>query len=276
MAEDVGKRVRLSRLFSENGRAFCLAFDHGLQLGLIPGIEEPQRIIADAVEVGVDGMILTPGLMRRWGHLLQGKQAPVVIMRVDQTTMWRGAERLGYADGHTRLLASVEDAVAMGADAVITYLFVGHNDPALEDRNFEICAEVNTAARRFGILHVMESMAARGGLATETDTDAIAMHTRIAGEFGADIIKTDWPETASRFPAIARAAQAPILVAGGARTHSDADVLKLVAEIMANGAAGVLFGRNIFQSADPKQLMLAIRRIVHEGADLDTEVRLVA
>lgn len=70
MRESLGTLLRRSRLFARNGRAFCLAFDHGGQLGLIPGIEDPRAMIAQALDAGVDGIILTPGLMRRHGAML--------------------------------------------------------------------------------------------------------------------------------------------------------------------------------------------------------------
>ncbi len=51
----------------------------------------------------------------------------------------------------------------------------------------------------------------------------------------------------------------------GTATYTDADVLKLVSEIMASGSLEVLFGDDTSKLSDPKRLMHAIRRIVHEG-----------
>ena len=172
-----------------------------------------------------------------------------MILRLDQTTMWRQGTPLAYRDGATRLVASVADAVALGADAVITYLFFGHADPALESGSFEDCAAVNAAARAAGMPHIIETMAARGGLAADVFApDLIAWHTRIGAEMGADIIKTDWPGSAEALRAITASLPVPVLVAGGARDGTDAGVLRFVAEVMAGGAAGILFGRQILQA----------------------------
>ena len=86
---------------------------------------------------GVDAVIVNPGMLVRHGHRFAG--GPAVILRIDQTTMWRHGTETGYADTHNRLVASVEEAVQMGAEAVITYLFTCNNRPEEETRSFEIC-----------------------------------------------------------------------------------------------------------------------------------------
>jgi DhnA family fructose-bisphosphate aldolase class Ia len=217
-------------------------------------------------EAGVDGVILSPGAARRLGPAMARRRGPALILRLDQTTMWREGTPLAYRDGATRLIASVEDAVTLGADAVITYLFVGHNDPALETRAFEDNAAVNRAARAMGMPHIIETMAARGALAGNPFArEPVALHTRIGAELGADVIKTDWPGSAAGLRDITADVPVPVLLAGGPRQESDRGTLGLVAEIMAAGAAGILFGRAIFQARDPLAMMQACRAIIHDG-----------
>lgn len=62
MLGSVGKAARLARLMAgPERRAACLAFDHGAQLGPIPGVEDAASVIAAAVEAKMDGIILSPG-----------------------------------------------------------------------------------------------------------------------------------------------------------------------------------------------------------------------
>ncbi len=265
----IGKARRLSRLIRpENGRSLCFAFDHGMQLGLIPGLSDPPAMIGAAAREGFDGIILTPGLVSRYGDLLHGRNPPAIIMRVDQTTMWRVGSRHGYRAGHTRRALSVEQAVAMGADAVITYLFMAHHEPELENVSFEICADVAQEARRLGIVHVVEPMAAREGLAEPSDPEVLKMHTRIAAKLGADVVKTDWSGDAGSFGEVVEAALAPVVVAGGAAAGDDEGTLAFAQAVLDSGAAGILFGRHIFQASAPPQLMHALKLLVHEGASL--------
>ncbi|HXP96415.1 MAG TPA: fructose-bisphosphate aldolase [Telmatospirillum sp.] len=267
MLATVGKQRHLSRLINpETGRGFCIAFDHALQLGPTAGLLHPEETLQCMTEAGVDAVILPLGSAMRFGATLARKQGPALILRLDQTTMWREGTPLAYPDGHTRLVASVEDAVALGAEAVITYLFVAPNDPDLETRSFEDCAEVNRAARQFGIVHIIETMGARRGLAEDVfDPEFVAFHARIGIEMGADIIKTDWPGSAQGLRPITESSPVPVLIAGGSSRGSDLGVLELVAEVMAGGAAGILFGRAIFQAKNPLAVMTACRRIIHDG-----------
>jgi DhnA family fructose-bisphosphate aldolase class Ia len=267
MLATVGKQRHLSRLIHpETGRGFCIAFDHALQLGPTAGLLHPEETLQCMTEAGVDAVILPLGSAMRYGATLARKRGPALILRLDQTTMWREGSPLAYPDGHTRLVASVEDAVALGAEAVITYLFVAPNDPDLETRSFEDCARVNAATRQFGIVHIIETMGARHGLARDVfDPEFVAFHARIGIEMGADIIKTDWPGSAQGLRPITDASPVPVLIAGGSSRGSDLGVLELVADVMAGGAAGILFGRAIFQAKNPLAVMKACRRIIHDG-----------
>jgi len=168
------------------------------------------------------------------------------------------------------LIASVADAVSLGADAVITYLFFGHSDPALESKSFEDCAAVNARARAVGMPHIIETMGARGGLAQNVfDPKFIASHTRVGAEMGADIIKTDWPGSAAALSDITATLPVPVLMAGGPRQDSDIGTLRLVAQVMQGGAAGTLFGRQIFEAGNPLAVMKACRAIIHGGASVE-------
>lgn len=277
MPGSVGKQRRLSRLINpQNGKGFCIAFDHALQLGPCPGLLNPAESLAQMGEAGVDAVILPLGSALRYGPDLARRNGPALILRLDQTTMWREGSMLAYPDGHTRLVATVEDAVALGAEAVITYLFFAPRDPALETRSFEDNALVNSQARRLGIVHIVETMGARGGLAQDVHDPAfVAFHSRIGVELGADVIKTDWPGSAAGLRQAIESLPVPVLIAGGGSRGSDLGVLDLVAEVMAGGAAGILFGRAIFQAKNPLAVMTACRLIIHENRTAEQAARLV-
>lgn len=272
MSMTSGKPLRLSRLFSHtDSRAVVLALDHGLQLGPIPGTVDLRAVVSLAVEAGLDGIILGPGALARSQDLLAGRNRPAIIMRLDQTTMWRLGGRFSQDQGQTRMIAGVEDALQLGADAILTYLFTCHRDPALETRSVEMVGQIANAARTWGMPLVVEPMAAREGrLATPFDGETIAMNTRIAVEMGADAIKADWTANAADFRQVVRGAvDVPVLVAGGARMESDLDTLALVRDLLSAGARGVMFGRSLFQSPQPLTLMKLVRAMVHDKLDYE-------
>jgi len=263
-----GKALRTAAFLNPaSGRSFSIALDHGMQLGPVPGLVESRPVIAAAVEHGIEGLLLTPGQMMRNADLLAVRGRPAIMLRVDQTTMWRvGAER-GYAEGHTRLVSSVEDAVRLGAEAVITFLFTCHNDPALENRSVEICGSMAERCRALGLAFVVEPMAARSGmLENPFDAAAIAMNCRIAAELGADLLKTDWSGDTKSFRQVVQGVDVPVLMAGGPSGGDDKKAKAMVAEMLSAGARGLVFGRTLFQAKNPKRMMKELQKLVHETA----------
>ncbi len=260
----IGKARRMSRLFRKgSGRMLCLPIDHGLMVGPVAGVADPGPLLDIAVSAGVDALIVSPGMLRR--HYKRFEGGPAVILRVDQTTMWRTGSATGYKDTHTRQILTVEEAVEMGAEAVITYLFTCNKDPAEETACFRICADVARDARRFGLVHVIEAMAANGGFAHADDPDIVALNCRMAGELGADVIKTDWCG-AEGFALVASGSLAPVAVAGGAAQGDETALFHFAAEAIESGASGLIFGRNVFQRDDAGRVLRHLGALVHGGA----------
>ena len=82
-------------------------------------------------------------------------------------------------------------------------------------------------------------MSAHGGCARHDDPDIIALNCRMAGELGADIIKTDWCTDTARFSAIATQSLAPIALAGGPAKAGVQDVATYARAAIAAGATPV-------------------------------------
>ena len=74
---------------------------------------------------------------------------------------------------------------------------------------------------------------------------------RQAVELGADVIKCDPTDELADFARVIQvAAPRPVLVRGGGRVPED-EMLRAPRELMRRGAAGIVYGRNVIQHADP-------------------------
>ncbi|CAG0947810.1 fructose-bisphosphate aldolase, class I [Anaerolineae bacterium] len=261
-----GKKIRLGRVLDpRTQKSVAVAFDHGLSSGPIAGCIKPQETIAKLVEGGADAILVSPGVARLCADFFVGKSAPALILRLDWTNMFRPGDRLGYKEGRTALIGAVEDAIRFGADAVLTFMFVGYEDPGIEAAEVEKNAMLSRACEAAGIPHIIEPMA-RGLLANSKrfDAELIRMHVRNAAEIGADAIKTDYSGQKESFASVVEGCPVPILIAGGPKAESTEASLEMVEGAMRAGAVGVLFGRNVFQAADPAKMLKAIRAIVHD------------
>ncbi|MEO9779185.1 MAG: hypothetical protein ABJH07_14515 [Sedimentitalea sp.] len=259
-----GKSRRMRQMFNaDTGIMLCIPIDHGMQVGAIDGLSDPDRLIGEIADGGADSIIVNPGLMRRYHKQLE--RIPSVILRMDQTTMWRTGGPFGYETTYTRLVSDVNAAVQLGAEAVITYLFTCNLDPAEETRCFEINGEISKQCEANGIVHVVEAMAANGGHARADDPEVVLMNCRIASELGADIVKTDWCG-AEGIAKVVQNSLAPIAIAGGGKSGSLDELTDVVRAGVDSGARGFMFGRNTFQRSDVRKTVQALRDTIVSGS----------
>jgi len=89
---------------------------------------------------------------------------------------------------------------------------------------------------------------------------------RQAVELGADVIKADPTDDVSLYHKVIEVACGiPVLVRGGGKAP-DKEILERTDNLIKQGAAGIVYGRNIIQHADPAGMTRALMAIVHDGA----------
>ena len=265
---DSGKKIRLNRLVRPIQKSLVVAFDHALSLGPIPGTENPANQIRRFAKAGVDAVLLNLGLLQQCADSLFGATMPGIIARIDWTTLWNVVDGGAPGDLQSCLVARPEDAMRCGADAVITYFAVGTGDPAFEAKEIARNAEVARECERIGMPLVIESLARGKNVKNPGDPKWVKLHTRMAAELGADLIKTDYAGDPQSMRDVVDNCPIPILVLGGSRHSSDAEALKLIRGVAASGAAGVFFGRNVFQADDMDGFLRNARAALNETEKL--------
>lgn len=256
---DFGKRIRMRRILQHDRGTLVIAFDHPLILGPIPGTLDPAKQVQKFMDAEADAVLLNLGAIRYFAGAAPSKRSPGLIVRLDWTTAFHDAARLSPAGYQTCLVAHPEDALRDGADAVITFLFMGSGDADFEKKEIQRVGELARACERCGMPLIVESLARGAQVENPRDPQWLKLHTRIAAELGADVIKTESAESSARMQEVVSACPIPVLVLGGSRTTSDEDVVSSVRVIMQSGAAGVFFGRNIFQAEDMPLLLQRVR-----------------
>ena len=107
---------RMNNIFRKDGRSFVLAMDHSAMLPS-PDIKEPGRVISEAVEGGADGFLTTYGIIRKYQKDFGNKG---IILRADG-----GISAIRKPMAPMDLLYSAEDAVRIGADAMLCMGYPG-------------------------------------------------------------------------------------------------------------------------------------------------------
>ena len=262
---DFGKKIRLRRILRQDRGTLVVAFDHPLVLGPIPGTLDPARQIQRFVEAQADAVLLNLGAIRYFAEAVSPGPMPGLIARLDWTTAFNDSAKLSPNGFKTCLVAHPEDALRAGADAVITFLFVGSGDADFEKKEVQRVGRLARDCERAGIPLVVESLARGASVQNPRDPKWLMLHTRMAAELGADVIKTESAQDVKTMHKVVSACPVPILVLGGTRSGSDEEVLSVVRTIVQSGAAGVFFGRNIFQADDMPGLLRRVRAELAAG-----------
>jgi DhnA family fructose-bisphosphate aldolase class Ia len=120
---------------------------------------------------------------------------------------------------------------------------------------------------------VFRPNAAAGGYMVDGDPKKIIPLVRQAVELGADIIKADPTDDAGIYHRVIQiAGGVPVLVRGGGKAP-DQEILERTEALIQQGAAGIVYGRNVIQHQNPAGMTRALMAIVHDGADAASAAR---
>lgn len=240
-----------------------VAMDHARYFGVVPGLEDPGKVLESVIEAGADCVMTSYGTLKHYRSLLAGSLP--TILRLDGGASVYREEWLRANEWS--LLHTVDDARALGVSGVCLMLFAG-SDVELE--TMEIVASVAGECYADGLPVMVEALPCPCPSITDTgDTNAMANACRIAFEHGADVLKTYYTGSAESFKTVTASSPAPMLIAGGPKMNSTRDVLEVVHGSVAAGGRGVVFGRNIWQSPDPAAMVAALGAIIHRGGSVD-------
>jgi DhnA family fructose-bisphosphate aldolase class Ia len=242
--------------FAADGRCVAVAIDHPLYSWPCHGLEDRGRLIESVVAAGADAIISTYGTIRDLRPSL-GKAA--AVLKLDLTTLSLGSS---YDITEHVPAWTVEDAVRLGAKAVMTYVQLG---VPFELEALRAAARIAANCDVAGLVYVCEIMPVESKRFPDPyDPVAITAACRTGAELGAHVLKTTIPTPPERIDAAASFG-VPILLAGGnVAADKDAYFAGLV-EGMRAGARGVAIGRNVWGSPDPGAVVRRLVDIVHGG-----------
>src|SRR5215472_10110506 len=273
----IGKRTRLHRLLYKfgpaNGTLLLLPIDQGLEHGprdffVNPEAKDPEFQLRLAKEGGFSGIVFQYGIARKYMDRYAG-EVPLVLKLNGKTEIPSDKSPISPC------IASVEDGVRLGADAVGYTLYVGS---PLQAEDFEQFRKVRSDAERYGMPVIVwayprgEAIEAKGG---RDSLYAVDYAARVANELGADIVKINMPkinpekdkaapkpynsmqpsqEEAARM-VVESAGRTLVLFSGGEMQGED-NVIDKARTAMDAGATGLIFGRNIWQRSFDEALKL--------------------
>ena len=274
------KSYRLNRLFNgKSGRCFDVAVDHGFfnQPGFLQGIEDMRKVLSVLVDAAPDAIQLTLGQAR---HLqeIRGRQKPSLVLRTDVANIY--GKELPSSRFSLMIEETMLQAVRVDAACVCVNLFQIPGAPEVHEQCVENILRLKPQADYYGMPMMIEPLVFRpnaeaGGYMVNGDLTAIMHLVRQAVELGADIIKADPTDDVSVYHKVVEtAAGIPVLVRGGGRV-SDREILERTEGLLEQGAAGIVYGRNVIQHPSPRGITRALMAMVHDGASVESALAMV-
>jgi DhnA family fructose-bisphosphate aldolase class Ia len=265
------KAARLNRLFNpKTGRCFDIAIDHGFfnEGSFLSGIEDLPKAVATLVEAAPDAIQLTVGQAPHLQKLpVRGK--PALVLRTDVANVY--GTRLPRVLFSRMIEEPVLQAVRLDAACVVVNLFCIPDQPEIADQCIQNIMRLKPQCYDFGMPLMVEPLvfqpnAKAGGYMVDGDPAKIIPLVRQAVELGADIIKADPTDDVSVYHKVVQiAGGVPVLVRGGGRAP-ESEILARTAALIAQGASGIVYGRNIIQHPHPAKITRALMAVVHDGA----------
>lgn len=271
-----GKQVRLRRIWKHK-RAVIIPFDHGQYGGVSAGLEDPLALTERIAATEADAVLVTPRILER---ILPGLGQLGVVLRLDG-----GFTKYTPIAGDYQPVCSVEHAVRLGADAGIVFTFVGTE---FDSASLQRLGNTAEQSDRWGLPLVSEVLAP--GILnnhferkifsehnrTKNDEEEIQVVARIAVEHGADIIKTRYSGSVDSFRKVVASCGGKVIVAGGPNTGSDDEsLLRFADECVESGAAGIVFGRKVWQHPRMEKLVAALCAVVHRDEPATAAIKLL-
>lgn len=275
------KLARLNRLFNPvTRRCFDVAIDHGFfnEPGFLAGIENLSKVVETLVAAAPDAIQLTVGQARHLQSLpVRGK--PALVLRTDVANVYgRQLPRTLFS----RIIAEpVLQGVQLDAACVVVNLFSIPGQPEVSDQCVQNILAMKPQCDRYGMPLMIEPLVFQpnekaGGYMVDGDPQKIIPLVRQAVELGADIIKADPTDDVSVYhKVIETAGDVPVLVRGGSKA-SEEEILARTEALIRQGAAGIVYGRNIIQHAHPAKITRALMAVVHDGVGARDALKLLA
>ncbi len=275
------KTARLNRLFNpQTGRCFDVAIDHGFfnEASFLAGIENLPEAIKTLVAAAPDAIQLTIG---QAPHLqsLPVRPKPALVLRTDVANVY--GNQLPRALFSRIIADPVVQALRLDAACVVVNLFRIPEQPEVTDQCIQNILTLKPVCDHYGMPLMIEPLvfqpnAKAGGYMVDGEPTKIIPLVRQAVELGADIIKADPTDDVSIYhKVIETAGGIPVLVRGGGRV-SDEVILQRTADLLAQGARGIVYGRNIIQHPKPAAMTRALMAVLHENATPAQAAKLLA
>ncbi len=253
-----GHKTRMSRI-TRNGKVLICAMDQGIEHGPKDFNDkniDPDYVLSVASKGDFTGMVLQKGVAVKYMENYAGK-VPLILKLNGRTNI------VPKDEVYSSPVASVRDAVALGADAIGYTIYVGSPSEARMLHEFSL---IEQEARDYGMPTIVWAYPRGKFVPEEKSVESVSYAARVALEINADIVKVNYTGSPDSFKKVVAAAQKTKVISAGGSKQSDEDFIKMAKDVMSAGASGFAIGRNVWQNPNPGKITKEIVKAVF-GSD---------
>lgn len=265
-----GKKKRLERIIT-NGRMLIVPVDDSLIFGPFEGLSNLSDTINSIVDTKPSAILGYKGSYSLLLGTSNGVQLPFIINVTASTVMGRHIQKIKSC--------TVLEALVMGADCVAAHINFTSD---YENEMIQNVASIISEADRLGMPTLAiayprkvhddgkdDNYEIEKQTDIESYTKRVCRCVRVAVELGADIIKTQYTGSIQTFQRVIDSALGrPVIIAGGP-VLAVQNSYKIAKDAIEAGAAGISYGRNVFNAEYVEAYIAGMKDIVFNDASVN-------
>jgi DhnA family fructose-bisphosphate aldolase class Ia len=265
------RKFRINRLLASDGRCLDVAIDHGVfnEHAFLSGLEDMPAVVSSLVAAAPDAIQMNVGQ----ADLLQsiaGPRKPALVLRTDVGNLYNATTHRVMFNQLVHWEEPVIGAIKADAACVVCNLLLMPGEPELHRQTVLNAGRLRAVCEQFGMPLMIEPLVLKpnssgGGYQVDGNKGLIVPLVRQARELGADVIKADPTDDPRDYHEVVAAARCPVLVRGGSKKPIET-VFQEAEAYLAQGAHGLVYGRNIYQHPDPARVVKAFMAMIHGGS----------
>lgn len=269
-ASYLGKKRRLDRII-RNGHLLVVPVDDSLIFGPFNGLADLSSTINTIVDSKPNAILGYRGSYSLLSNTKSGTEIPFIYNVTASTTTGNHIQKIRSG--------TVNEALTMGADCIAVHVnYCNEYENEMIEHLASIVSEADTSGMPVLAIAYPRNKHSDGtdnNYEVEKDDDTNAYTQRICHcvrtsvELGADIIKTQYTGSVDTFKEVVRSALGrPVIIAGGSML-SIHDSYKMAEDAIKAGAAGISYGRNVFNQEQIEAYIAGMKAIVFDKASVD-------
>ncbi len=250
-----GKVIRINRLINPLSRK-SLIIKAERSMKMMREFSDVEKI-AQSFKDHCDGIVLNPDHVKMLLHYLLGRRAPALIVRVKLSDVPPQPDEASIP-------LFVENAISVGASAVISSFFVGHEKDEDEARNVRFISFIARESEKIGLPLIVECIPFGERVTRENFSKCVELAARVSTEAGADIIAIPYVGESTVLKKIIDGVGTPVLMLDIVTPFGSAvENLKLA---LNSGISGLVIGEETFQRLDLQSIKKLYEVIHGRGA----------